>query len=70
MSSRDGGMFLSQRHYILDILERAGMADYKPCSTPVDTSAKLSLTRPPVADVHIIEVWLVLYSILLLLDQI
>lgn len=35
-------MYLSQRQYILDILDRAGMSDCKPCSTPVDTNAKLS----------------------------
>ncbi|WVZ79892.1 hypothetical protein U9M48_027417 [Paspalum notatum var. saurae] len=44
------GMVLSQQQYILDILDRAGMADCKPCSTPVDTQAKLSATGDPVAD--------------------
>ena len=44
------GLFLSQRQYILDILERAGMQDCKPCSTPVDTCAKLSYDGPPVDD--------------------
>jgi hypothetical protein len=34
-----------QRQYVLDILERARMIDCKPCSTPVDTQAKLSLLR-------------------------
>jgi hypothetical protein len=34
-------MFLHQRQYTLDILERAGMTDCNPCSTPVDTQAKL-----------------------------
>lgn len=44
-------LHLSQRQYYLNILERAGMADCKPCSTPVDTSAKLSASdSPPVAD--------------------
>lgn len=43
-------MFLSQRHYILELLERAGMVDCKPCSTPIDTNAKLSADGPPVAD--------------------
>ena len=33
---------LHQRQYALDILERAGMTDCKPCSIPVDTQAKLS----------------------------
>jgi hypothetical protein len=32
----------------LDILARAGMADCKPCGTPVDRSAKLSFDGAPV----------------------
>ena len=39
---RLSGLLLHQRQYALDILERAGMTDCKPCSTPVDTQAKLS----------------------------
>jgi len=35
------GLLLHQRQYTLDILERAGMTDYRPCSTPVDTQGKL-----------------------------
>jgi hypothetical protein len=31
------GLFLTQRQFTLDILERAGMVDYKPVLTPVDT---------------------------------
>jgi hypothetical protein len=31
------GLFLTQRQFALDILERAGMVDYKPVSMPVDT---------------------------------
>ncbi|WVZ63807.1 hypothetical protein U9M48_013412, partial [Paspalum notatum var. saurae] len=38
----DGGLFLSQKQYMLDILARAGMSECKPCITPVDTSSKLS----------------------------
>jgi hypothetical protein len=45
------GLFPHQRQYTIDILERAGMSDYKPCSTPVDTQAKLSEDDGPlVAD--------------------
>jgi hypothetical protein len=48
---RPQGLFLHQRQYALDILERAGMSDCKPYSTPVDTQAKLSEDDgPPVAD--------------------
>jgi hypothetical protein len=44
------GMFLSQRHYILELLDRAGMSVCKPCTTPIDTNAKLSADGPPAAD--------------------
>ncbi|WVZ99464.1 hypothetical protein U9M48_044755 [Paspalum notatum var. saurae] len=44
------GMMLSQRQYALDLLERAGMTACKPCTTPVDTQAKLSSDGAPVAD--------------------
>jgi len=48
---RSSGLLLHQRQYALDILERAGMTDCKPCSTPVDTQAKLSADLgDPVAD--------------------
>ena len=46
-----GHILLSQRQYILDILTRHGISDCKPCSTPVDTCAKVSADAgPPVAD--------------------
>jgi hypothetical protein len=35
-------LFLHQRQYARDILERASMSDCKPCSTPIDTQAKIS----------------------------
>ena len=51
---RPQDLFLHLHQYAIDILERAGMSDCKPCSTPVDTQAKLSeddghrsLTRRP-----------------------
>ena len=48
---RPSGLFFHQRQYALDILERAGMTACKPCSTPVDTQAKLSADMgSPVAD--------------------
>ena len=47
----NGGLLLTQRQYMLDILERAGMSACKPCSTPVDTNPNVSATSgPPVAD--------------------
>jgi hypothetical protein len=48
---RPQGLFLHQRQYAIDILERAGMSDCKPCYTPVDTKANLSEDDgPPIAD--------------------
>jgi hypothetical protein len=47
---RADGLFLSQRQYLLDILDRAGMRDCKPCSTPVDTHSKLSADGTLVSD--------------------
>lgn len=44
VQQHDGGLLLSQRQYMLDILRRAGMADCKTCSTPVDTNPKVSAT--------------------------
>ena len=43
------GMFLSQRQYILDVLECAGMSECNPCSTPVDTQSKLGADGDAVA---------------------
>ena len=46
-----GGFLLSQKQYMLEILDRAGMSDCKPCSTLVDTNPKLStVDGAPVAD--------------------
>jgi len=36
------GFYLSQQRYTEDILERAGMANCKPMTTPIDTIGKLS----------------------------
>ena len=32
---------MSQRKYVLDILEETGMLDYKPVDTPMDPNVKL-----------------------------
>ena len=48
---RLSGLLLHQRQYAIDILKRAGMTNCKPCSTHVDTQAKLSADLgDPVAD--------------------
>ncbi|XP_025792045.1 uncharacterized protein LOC112873262 [Panicum hallii] len=45
------GLLLSQRQYMMEILDRAGMSDRKPCATPVDTNPKLPADGGvPVAD--------------------
>jgi hypothetical protein len=45
------GLFLTQRQFAHDILERAGMVDCKPVSTLVDTQAKVSTKfGSPIAD--------------------
>jgi hypothetical protein len=44
------GLFLSQRQYMLEILDRAGMADCKSCTTPVALDPKLSASGALVAD--------------------
>jgi hypothetical protein len=43
VEQRSNGLFLHRCQYARDILERAGMSDWKPCSTPVGTLAKVSL---------------------------
>jgi len=47
---QDDSLFLSQRQYMLDILDRAGIRDCKPCSTPEDTHSKLSADGPSMTD--------------------
>ena len=47
---RGDSLFLSQREYMLDILDHAGMSHCKPSSTPVDTHSKLSADGVSVAD--------------------
>ncbi|WVZ67726.1 hypothetical protein U9M48_016769 [Paspalum notatum var. saurae] len=47
----EDGLFLSQRQYMLHILDDAGMSECKPCLTPVDTNPKLSaVDGEPVQD--------------------
>jgi hypothetical protein len=42
VEQRSDSLFLHQYQYARDILERADVSDCKPCSTPVDTQAKVS----------------------------
>ncbi|XP_071708089.1 uncharacterized mitochondrial protein AtMg00810-like [Rutidosis leptorrhynchoides] len=44
------GMFLSQKKYATEIIERAYMITCKPCRTPVESGAKLTAHGPPVLD--------------------
>ena len=55
---RYGDGLLSQKQYMLEILDRAGMTECRPCSTPVDTNPKVAAADgAPVAhatDFHIL----------------
>ncbi|GJW12478.1 ribonuclease H-like domain-containing protein [Tanacetum coccineum] len=44
------GLFLSQKKYASEILERAYMVNYNPSRTPVDTKYKLEADADPVSD--------------------
>ncbi|GJR69197.1 ribonuclease H-like domain-containing protein [Tanacetum coccineum] len=44
------GMFLSQKKYAVEILERAGMVHCNPSRTPFDTESKLGITGDVVSD--------------------
>ncbi|GKB64714.1 ribonuclease H-like domain-containing protein, partial [Tanacetum coccineum] len=44
------GLFLFQRKYTLQLLERAHMVNYNPSRTPVDTESKLGPKGVPVQD--------------------
>nr|GEW69865.1 ribonuclease H-like domain-containing protein [Tanacetum cinerariifolium] len=44
------GIFLSQRKYAVEILERAHIGNYNPSRTPVDTESKLGDDGDPVSD--------------------
>lgn len=46
------GFYLSQHQYAEDILERAGMANYKPVTTPIDAKGKLATDGAAVDDAH------------------
>lgn len=47
--SSDG--ILSQKQYMVELLDRAGMSECKPCFTPVDTNLKVaSADGAPVTD--------------------
>jgi ethanolamine utilization protein EutP (predicted NTPase) len=39
------GLFASQRQYVSDVLQRAGMGECHSTTTPIDTRAKLSDTK-------------------------
>jgi hypothetical protein len=45
VSRSSDGLFLSQRQYVVDLLQRSRMSDCHPASTPVDTQSKLSATQ-------------------------
>jgi len=59
---RGTGLFLSQRQYMVELLERAGMVECKPCTTPVDINPKLPADGPPSRILRIITVMQELFS--------
>jgi hypothetical protein len=59
----DDSLFLSQRQYTLDILERARMSACKPCSTPIDLTPSCPSMVLKLLTLLSIAVWLVHYSI-------
>ncbi|MCO5560031.1 hypothetical protein L7F22_013637 [Adiantum nelumboides] len=50
MIRNEGGIWLSQKKYGLDMLMKYGMADCKPISTPLDQSLKLRIDEGEVLD--------------------
>ncbi|GJZ70308.1 ribonuclease H-like domain-containing protein [Tanacetum coccineum] len=44
------GLFLSQKKYVVEILEKAHMVNCNPSRTPVDTESKLGVDGDPVSD--------------------
>ena len=43
MAHSNSGVVMSQRKYVLDILEKTSMLDCKPVDTPMDPNVKLVL---------------------------
>lgn len=71
------GLFLSQRQYVLDLLNRAHMSSCNPCRTPTDTQSKLDHTSTSFQDPTLYlalrvgsSTWLSLVHILYLLFNI
>lgn len=63
-ASRDStGLFLSQKQYGLEVLERAHMLNCNPSRTPVDTESKLGDDGDPVSDPTYIGVLQILFNI-------
>ncbi|XP_071740896.1 uncharacterized protein [Rutidosis leptorrhynchoides] len=50
VTRNSSGMFLSQKKYATEILERADMTGCHPSRTLVETSSKLNTSRPPIAN--------------------
>ncbi|GJR91010.1 ribonuclease H-like domain-containing protein [Tanacetum coccineum] len=49
------GMFLSQKKYVVEILERASMVNCNPSRTPIDTESKLGDTGDVVSDLTLYQ---------------
>ena len=44
------GIFLSQRKYVLDLLNETGLMGAKPCETPMEPGIKLTADGVPFSD--------------------
>lgn len=45
------GLFLNQRKYVVDLLNKAEFFDCKPTITPLDSKLKIDLTREPLNNI-------------------
>jgi hypothetical protein len=50
VSRSTSALFLSQRRYISELIDKAGMTTFYTARTPVDTGSKLDSSRSPLSD--------------------
>ncbi|GKD76801.1 ribonuclease H-like domain-containing protein [Tanacetum coccineum] len=57
------GLFLSQKKYAIEILEKAHMVSCNPSRTPFDTESKLGVNGDPVSSAGYSELWFAVISL-------
>ena len=63
-------LFLTQRKYVANLLQRVNMHEAKPCTTPMSTTCNYLSLKVQIFSIHnFIEVQLVLYTTWVSLDQ-